>query len=80
MDRPAEAVAAHLCRHECVGLLRLALDLTRRRLAEIGVVSPPALGTEAWWRAAVREAVYALREKGLVQYVWEVVNWTSPSC
>ena len=47
-----------------------------------GVVSPPAPGTDAWWRAAVREAVYALRERGLVQYVWEaeVVNWTGPAC
>ena len=90
MDRLIQAIAAYLCRHRSVGLLRLTLDLTRRRLdifAEIGAVevvrgavSPPALGTEAWWRAAVREAVYALREKGLVQYVWEVVNWTSPSC
>jgi hypothetical protein len=35
-------------------------------------------GTEAWW-IAIREAVYALRERGLAQYVWEaeVVNWTS---
>jgi hypothetical protein len=77
-----------------VGLLRLALDLTRRRLdlfAEIGTVevvkgavSPPTLGTDAWWRAvaAVREAVYALRERGLVQYVREaeVVNWVGPPC
>jgi len=49
-----------------------------------GAVSPPAPGTEAWWRAvaAVREAVYALREKGLAQYVREaeVVNWTGPPC
>jgi hypothetical protein len=73
-----------------VGLLRLTLDLTRRRLdlfAEIGaaevmegVVSPPTPGTDAWWRAvaAVREAVYALRERGLVQYVreTEMANWT----
>jgi hypothetical protein len=94
MDRLVEAVAAYLCRHRSVGLLRLTLDLTRRRLdifAEIGAVevvrgavSPPALGAEAWWAAvaAVREAVYALRERGLVQYVWEVevVNWTGPSC
>jgi len=39
MDRLAEAVAAYLCRHRSVGLLRLTLDLTRRRLdlfAEIG--------------------------------------------
>jgi hypothetical protein len=77
-----------------VGLLRLTLDLTRRRpelFAEIGAVEvvkdaavPPAPGTEAWWRAvaAVREAVYALRERGLVQYAWEteVVSWTGPSC
>jgi len=88
-----EAVAAYLCRHRSVGLLRLVLDLTRRRLdvfAEVGavevvrgVVSPPAPGTEAWWAAvaAVREAVHALRGRGLVQYVWdaEVVNWTG-SC
>ncbi len=77
-----------------MGLLRLTLDLTRRRLdifAEIGAVKvvkgavvPPTPGTDAWWRAvaAVREAVYALRERGFVQYVWEaeVVNWTGPPC
>jgi hypothetical protein len=93
MDRLIEAVATYLCRHR-MGLLRLTLDLTRRRLdifAEVGavevargVVSPPTPGTEAWWAAvaAVREAVYALRERGLVQYVREaeVVSWTSPSC
>jgi hypothetical protein len=94
MDKLVEAAAAYLCMHRSVGLLRLTLDLTRRRLdifAEIGAVevvrgavSPPAPGAEAWWAAvaAVREAVYALRERGLVQYVWEVevVNWTGPSC
>jgi hypothetical protein len=94
MDRLAEAVAAYLCRHRSVGLLRLTLDLTRRRLdlfAEVGavevamgVVSPPTPGTETWWIAvaAVREAVYALRERGLAQYVREaeVVNWTGPTC
>jgi hypothetical protein len=66
-------------------MLRLTLDLTRRRLAEVGavevvkgVVAPPTPGTEAWW-IAVREAVYALRERGLAQYVREaeVVNWTA---
>jgi hypothetical protein len=74
-----EAVAEYLCRHRCVRLLRLTLDLTRRRLdifAEIGAaevvkgaVSPPTPGTERWWRAvaAVREAVYALRQRGLAQ-------------
>jgi hypothetical protein len=38
-----------------------------------GAVAPPTPGTDSWWRAvaAVREAVYALREKGLVQYVKE---------
>jgi hypothetical protein len=50
----------------------------------MGAVSPPTPGTEAWWRAvaAVREAVYALRERGLAQYVKEaeVVNWTGPPC
>ena len=77
-----------------MGLLRLTLDITRRRLdlfAEVGaaevvkgVVAPPTPGTDAWWRAvaAVREAVYALREKGLVQYVREaeVVSLTGPTC
>jgi hypothetical protein len=94
MDRLVEAVAAYLCRHKSVGLLRLTLDLTRRRLdifAEIGAaevvkgaVAPPTPGTERWWRAvaAVREAVYDLREKGLVQYVREaeVVSWMGPIC
>jgi hypothetical protein len=73
-------------------MLRLTLDLKRRRLfAEVGavevvkgVVSTPAPGTETWWIAvaAVREAVYVLRERGLVQYVREaeVVNWTGPPC
>jgi hypothetical protein len=94
MERLIEAIAEYLCRHRSVGLLRLTLDLTRRRLdifAEIGavevamgVVAPPTPGTETWWRAvaAVREAVYALREKGLVQYMREadVVSWTGPTC
>jgi hypothetical protein len=94
MDGLIEAIAEYLCRHRSVGLLRLTLDLTRRRLdifAEVGavevvrgVVAPPTPGTEAWWIAvaAVREAVYALREKGLVQYVREadVVSWTGPTC
>ncbi len=61
MDKMIEAVAAHLCRHRSVGLLRPTLDLTRRRLdliAEIGAVevvrgavAPPTPGTETWWRA-----------------------------
>jgi hypothetical protein len=60
-----------------IGLLRLTLDLKRRRpdiFAEIGAaevvkgaVSTPTPSTETWWRAAVREAVYALRQRGLVQ-------------
>ncbi len=86
MNRLAEAVAEYLCQHRSIGLLRLTLDLTRRRLdifAEIGAVvvvkgavSPPTPGTDIWRRAAVREAVYALRDKGFVQYVGEaeVVN------
>jgi hypothetical protein len=77
MDRLIEAVAAYLCRHRSVGLLRLTLDLTRRRLdifAEVGaaevdkgVVAPPTPGTDAWRLAAVREAVYTLRGRGLAQ-------------
>jgi len=77
-----------------VGPIRLTLDLTRRRLdifAEIGAVevvkgaaAPPTPGTETWWIAvaAVREAVYALRQRGLVQYIKEaeVVNWRGPPC
>jgi hypothetical protein len=91
MNRLAEAVAAYLCRHRSVGLLRLTLDLTRRRLdlfAEVGAaevvrgaVAPPTPGTDAWWRAvAAVNTVYALRERGLAQYVREaeVVIWTSP--
>jgi hypothetical protein len=47
-----------------------------------GVVAPPTPSTETWWRAAVGEAVYTLRERELVQYVkeTEVVNWTDPPC
>jgi hypothetical protein len=57
-------------------MLRLTLDLTRRRLAEVGavevvkgVVASPTPGTETWWIAvvAVREAVYALRGRRLAQ-------------
>ncbi len=94
MDRLIKAIAEYLCRHKSVGLLRLTLDLTRRRLdifakigaAEVvkGAAAPPTPGTDAWWRAvaAVREAVYALREKRLVQYVKEaeVVNWIGQPC
>jgi hypothetical protein len=57
MDRLVEAVAEYLCRHRSVGLLRLTLDLTRRRpelFAEIGAVevvkgavSPPTPGIDA---------------------------------
>jgi hypothetical protein len=79
MDKMVDAVTEYLCRHRSVGLFRLTLDLMRHRLdlfAEIGAVevamgavAPPTPGTDAWWRAvaAVREAVYTLRERGLVQ-------------
>ncbi len=73
MGRLIDAVAAYLCRHRSVGLFRLTLDLTRRRLdlfAEIGAaeavkgaVAPPTPGTETWWRAAVREAVRSPPER-----------------
>ncbi|MFZ8810532.1 MAG: hypothetical protein ACO2PN_20795 [Pyrobaculum sp.] len=75
MDRLIEAIAAYLCRHRSVGLLRLTLDLTRRRpdlFAEVGAVevvksavAPPTLGVEAR-RIAVREAAYRPR-RGLAQ-------------
>jgi len=85
MDRLVEAAAEYLCRHRCVGLFRLTLDLTRRRLfTEIGAVE--VVRGAVWHRnvvgcrqAAVREAVDALREKWLVGEV-EVLNWTGPSC
>jgi len=58
MERLIEAIAEYLCQHRSVELLRLTLDLTRRRLdlfAEIGavevvrgVVAPPTPGTDAW--------------------------------
>jgi hypothetical protein len=70
MDKLVEAVAEYLCRHKSVGLLRLTLNLTRRRpdlFAEISAATPPTPGTDTWWRAAVREAVYVLRERGLTQ-------------
>jgi len=46
-----------------------------------GAAAPPTPGTDAWWRAvAAVNTVYALRERGLAQYVREaeVVNWTGP--
>jgi hypothetical protein len=75
MDRLIDAVAAYLCQHRSVGLLRLTLDLTRRRpelFAEIGAVEVvkdavalPTPGSDAWWRAltTVGEAVYALCDR-----------------
>jgi hypothetical protein len=75
MDRLIEVIAAYLCRHRSVGLLRLTLDLTRRRpdlFAEVGAVevvksavAPPTPGVEAR-RIAVREAAYGPR-RGLAQ-------------
>jgi hypothetical protein len=75
IDRLVETVAAYLCRHRSVGLLRLTLGLTRRRLdlfAEVGAVEVvksafalPTPGVEAR-RVAVREAAYRPR-RGLAQ-------------
>jgi len=81
MDRLIDAVAEYLCRHRGVGLFRLTLDLTRRRLAEIRaveVVRGAAAPTGASHRDVVgrRQAVYAFRKRGLVQHVRETVNWT----
>ena len=89
MERLIETIAAYLCRHRSVGLLRLTLNLTRHRLdlfAEIGAVEvvkgaavPPAPGTDAWWRAAVREAVTPSAIEGYVGEA-DAVNWTVPAC
>ncbi len=61
----------------CVGCAVTAFDAAEAGAgaAEVvkGAVVLPTPGTEAWWRAAVGEAVYAMRE---VQYVWETVDWT----
>jgi hypothetical protein len=75
MDRLIVAITEYLCRHRSAGLLRLTLDLTRRRLdlfAEVGavevvksVVAPPTPDVEAR-RIAVREAAYGPR-RGLAQ-------------
>jgi hypothetical protein len=75
MERLIETIAEYLCRHRSVGLLRLTLDLTRRRLdlfAVVGTVevvknavAPPTPGAEAR-RIAVREAAYGPR-RGLAQ-------------
>jgi hypothetical protein len=64
MDRLIEAVAAYLCRHKSVGLLRLILDLARRRLAEVGTVE---VVRDA---AAKRRYTHCARGR-LVQYVRE---------
>jgi len=75
MDRLVETVAAYLCRHRSLGLLRLTLGLTRHRLdlfAEVGAVevvksavAPPTPGAEAR-RIAVREVACRPR-RGLAQ-------------
>ena len=92
MNKLVETVAAHLCRSGSVGLFRLTLDLTWRRLdlfAGIGAVevvkgaaAPPTPDTETWRRAvaAVRNVICALHRRGLVHYIKEVVSWTGPSC
>ncbi len=89
MDRLVDAVAEYLCRHRCVGLFRLTLDPTRRRLdlfAEIGAVrvvsgavSSPAPGTDAWRTAVatVREAVYTLRQRGLANARYGRRRWST---
>ncbi len=60
--------------------LVLFLLLTPSLYYGLLLVFSPTPGTDARWRAAVREAVYALRGRGLAQYVREakVVNWTGP--
>ncbi len=85
MDRLVETAAEYLCRHRSVGLLRLTLDLTRRRLdlfAEVGAVevvkgavAPPTPGIDTWW-AAAREAAYALRGRELSN-TWARRRWST---
>jgi hypothetical protein len=71
MDRLVEAVAEYLCRHGSVGLLRLTLDLTRRRLdifAVIGavvvkgVVASPTPGTKVVASRRQRGGIHSTRE------------------
>jgi hypothetical protein len=67
-------------------LLRLTLDLMRRRLAEVGAVDvvkgaayPPTPGAEALAYRRQRGGICLAREEaGLGEA--EVVNWTGPSC
>ncbi len=46
-----------------VGCAASAIDAAEAGTGAIDAVVLPTPGTEAWW-AAVREAVYALRERG----------------
>jgi hypothetical protein len=66
MDRLVEAVAKYPCRHRSVGLFRLTLDLTRRRLAEVGTVE---VVRDSGHRgvAGRRQATHALRQRVLAQ-------------
>ncbi len=52
-----------------------AIDAAGAGAGAVDAVLLPTPGTEAW-RAAVREAVYALCERVLAQYVREAVDWT----
>jgi hypothetical protein len=45
----------------CVGCAVSAFDAAVAGAGAVDAVLLPTPGTEAWWRTAVREAVYALR-------------------
>ncbi len=50
-----------------------AIDVAEAGAGAVDAVVLPTPGTEAWWRAAVGEVVYAPLE-GLAQYVQGTVN------
>jgi len=85
-SRITAAVAAYLCRHRSVGILRLVDDLLKlpgvRKALKLS--HPPAPDTPEWWRAynAVTEAVRELAGAGAAEYLASVgvVNWRGPPC
>jgi hypothetical protein len=69
MDRLVEAVAKYLRRHRSVGLFRLTLDLTRRRLDLFAEVDAVEFVRDSGRRGVAdrRQAAHALRQRGPAQ-------------